>query len=129
VLPDRCARNDLPLHHYRNPKIRRIANPDAEEIGRRYADDRKRMAIHRDALTNNGRIARKTPLPVVVTDDDDRTGAGDIVVLLGDVAAEQRVNAEDRKKAAGNLLRIGDFSLPVDCDIDSIAAQKSADTG
>src|SRR5262245_48928083 len=78
------------------------------------------MAIHRDALAYNGWIERKAPLPVVVTDDGDRMGVRDFVVILGDRPAEKSVDAERRKKAAGDILRVCDFSLPVHRHIDAL---------
>src|SRR5262247_2033810 len=115
------------MHHRWRPKIGRLAYLDAEKIERRHADDRKRMAIHHDALADNRRTASKAPLPVVVTDDGDRMPARDLVVILGEYSAEQRIDSERRKKAAGNPLRLRDFSLPVRHYIDAPVVSKSAD--
>src|SRR5215831_15990827 len=87
------------------------------------------MAIHRDALADNRRIARKAPLPVVVTDDGDRMPARDFVVILGESSAEQRARSERRKKAAGYSCCLRDFSLPIHHHIDAPTIIKIADPG
>src|SRR2546428_741813 len=126
---DRSSRIDLRHHHHRRPKIRRLADRDAEKIGRRHADDRKGMAVNSDHLADNRRIARKAPLPVVVADDGDRMPARDFVVILVENSAEQRVDTECRKKAAGDQLPLRDFSLSIHYYIDAPASTKSADSG
>src|SRR5262249_42397922 len=117
---------DLLGHHIRRPKIRRFAHYGAEELWRRYADDRKRMTVQRNGLADNRRIRLKTPAPVAVTDHNDRMRAGNFVVLVGDVAAEQRIDAQHSKKAAGNPLHFSHFSLPIQRDIDAWIRLKSA---
>src|SRR5262245_5201257 len=117
------------MHHRRRPKIGRLADLDAEKIWWRHADDRKRMAIHRDAHADNRRIARKAPLPIVVTYDGDRMGARDLVVILGESSAEQRAHSERRKEAAGDPLPLRDFRLSIHHNVDAQARRESADPG
>src|SRR5262245_33472524 len=87
------------------------------------------MAIHRDVLADNHRIARKAPLPVVITDDGDRMPARDFVVILGENSAEQRIDSERRKKASGDQLPLRDFSLPIHHHIYAPASVKSEGPG
>src|SRR5262245_59459151 len=84
------------------------------------------MSVHRNGFADNRRIRRKTPAPVAVTDHNDRMRAGNFDVLFGDVAAEQRIDAQHSKKATGNPLRLSHFSLPIHRDIDTSHSVKSA---
>src|SRR5215475_4471839 len=71
------------------------------------------LAIQYDPPADNLRIARKAPSPEIVTDDYHRLSISDIVVLLSEGSAEQRIYTEHRKKAAGNEVPFEGFSLPI----------------
>src|SRR5262244_3882336 len=85
------------------------------------------MTVHRDALTDNRRIRRKTPAPIMMADDYDWMRARNLIVFFRNRSAEQGTDAEHGKKAAGNPLRASHFSLPIQRDIDARARPKRAD--
>src|SRR5215813_2292644 len=55
--------------------------------------------------------------------------ARNFVVILGESSAEQRAHSERRKEAAGNPLRLRDFSLSIHHRVDAPASGKSANPG
>src|SRR5262245_35599937 len=87
------------------------------------------MTVQRNTLADNHRIRRKTPLPIMMTDDYHWMCARNFILFLRNRSAEQSIDAEHGKKAARNPLRTGNFSLSIQRDIDARARPKRADAG
>src|SRR5262245_38692796 len=84
------------------------------------------MSVQRNRLADNRRIRRKTPAPIMMTDDYDWMRARNLIVFFRNRSTEQGVDAHHGKKAAGNPLRASHFSLPVQRDIDAQILPKHA---
>src|SRR5262245_23931407 len=87
------------------------------------------MTVQKNGLANNRRIRRKTPAPIIMTDDYDWMRARNLIVFFRNRPAEQGIDAQHGKKAAGNPLRAGNFRLPIQRDIDARIPPKRADAG
>src|SRR5262245_18400196 len=87
------------------------------------------MTVQRNALADNRRIRRKTPAPIMMTDDYDWMRASKPIVFFRNRSAEQGIVALGGKKDAGNPLRASHFSLPIQRNIDARARPKRADAG
>src|SRR5262245_48640494 len=85
------------------------------------------MTVQRNGLADNRRIGRKTPAPIMMTDDYDWMRARNLIVFFRNRSAEQGIDAQHGKKAAGNPLRASHFSLPIQRDIDAQIRPKRAD--
>src|SRR5713101_1316369 len=72
----------------RNPQIRLGASGDAEEISRRDADDGKPDAVQRDALADDGGIARKAARPIHIA-DHHRARRARVFIGIGDTAPQK----------------------------------------
>src|ERR1700730_520622 len=80
----------------RNPQIRLGANGDAVETSRRDADDGKRDAVQRDALTDDGGIVAKAPRPIHIA-DHHRARRARVFIGIGDTAPQKRSNTSPEK--------------------------------
>jgi hypothetical protein len=65
----------------------------------------------------------------MMTDDNDRMRARNLIVFFRNSSAEQGIDAHHGKKAARNPLRTGNFRLPIQRDIDARIRRKRADAG
>ena len=91
-----------------------------EEVARRDADDRERLAVQRQAAADDRRIAAEAPLPETVGQHDDLLVAGG-VVRAREQAAGRRPGAERLEEVArhaqpGHALRrpvAGEVRVPV----------------
>ena len=72
---------------------RAIAAADVLQSGGRHADDRERFARQPDRLSDDRRIAVKTPLPKAVTQYDDRALIRNLF-FAGEFAAQRRLETE-----------------------------------
>ena len=98
------GRRHLRLHHDRHVDVRRAADVDAGEPGRGDADDRHRVAVERDRLVEDGRIAPEASRPVAVAEDGDGVRPRRRVVRLREQAPEVRPRAEDVEEIARDEL-------------------------
>ena len=98
-LPRRCRLDRR--HGHRHPelciRIREL------KLGRHDADDRIVRAVELDVSADERRLGAKNALPQVVAQQDDAIPAGYLLVL-GEIAAVKRFDAEHRKKGRGDVL-------------------------
>ena len=77
-------RHDHGLHQQGHAQVRGAwAGSMPGETRCRHPHDRHRVVVDEDFLADHRRVARKSPLPVVVAEHDHRVAAVDLVVLLG----------------------------------------------
>src|SRR5215813_1915265 len=87
------------------------------------------MTVQQNGLADNRRVRRKTPAPIMMTDDYDWMRARNLIIFFRHRSAEQGIDTQHGKKAAGNPLRASHFSLPIQRDIDARSVPKRADAG
>src|SRR5262249_27248464 len=75
VLQPRCCVEHFGLHHDRYANVRGDADFETRELSWSDADDRHRVGVDANRLSNDLCIAAKTALPVTVAQDDQRVAA------------------------------------------------------
>ena len=105
------GRRHLRLHRHRHHDVGVLADDDAEEAGRRHADDRHRQAVERDVAVQHAGIAGEAPHPVVVAQHRDRLSARRAIVVRREGAADLRAHAEDVEEVAGHELAVHALGL------------------
>ena len=96
------GRRHLRLHHHRHDDVAVRADLDAIEPGRRYADDRHRMAIDDNGAIENRGVATETPLPEAVAEHGDGMRSRRTVVSIVEYAPQGRTHAKDIKVVAAD---------------------------
>src|SRR2546430_2752765 len=77
---------------------------DAEEAGRRHADDREWVILDPNSAADDGWVEGEAVLPEIPAQDGNGKGRGHTVVRGGDQAADSRADAEHGEVIAGDVL-------------------------
>jgi hypothetical protein len=105
------------FHLDRHADLRRLRRIEAGESPRRHADDRHRVVVHQDLLTDDGAVAAEAVDPVVVAEHDDRMPAIHLIVFLGvEHPPEGRSDAEHREVVARDELGLDALGVVVDAN-------------
>ena len=89
--PDRSGEDAE--HRERRPVVVRCDGQSAKFLGH-YADDLEREPTDEQAATENGRVARKQPIPSAVTEDHHRLSRGRLVVGRRQRASHRGADAD-----------------------------------
>ena len=76
------SRSDLRLHHHWSKNVGRGSKDEALKAGRRYSDDRKRMAIYQDGVVHYSGVRTESSLPISVAEHDDRIAFLRLIIRL-----------------------------------------------
>ncbi len=105
--PGGIGASDSTVHHGRHEDVDESARLGAGKLLLADADDLKCVVADMDGASEDVRIAREAARPVVVGDDCIRLRSGRAVVILREQASEGRLQAEDVKHRAGDILEVG----------------------
>jgi hypothetical protein len=90
---------------------------EARETSGRDADNRHRIAVDQDFLSEDSGILREATDPVVVAEYHNRMALVDLIVLLGaEHAPDGRLHPEQREVVARHHFGVEQFGLVVDAD-------------
>ena len=95
-------RADLTEHRERRPIVVGCDDGQSAKSLGHHADDLEREPVDEQAATENGRVARKQPVPSAVTEDHHRLSRGWLVVGGRQRAAHRGADAEHLEEVAGD---------------------------
>src|ERR1051326_5377413 len=101
------SRDDLLLHRHRNPEILEVADRIAIEPRRRHANNRKRIITQTNGLSDYQRVLAQFISPETVTHHHHGMGIRGIVIVRGEHAAIERVDAQHGKVIAADQYASG----------------------
>src|SRR5437764_2617638 len=99
-----------------------MADFDAEEIRAGHADDGKWTAVEHDGAPNDVRVGGEFAIPECVTDDCAGRAAAEAVVIGGEEAAEQRLDAEHAEEIAADVQSLGVTSFAAGREVETRGA-------
>src|SRR5258708_1751060 len=85
---------------------------EPNESGRRYTDDRKRLACQIDVLTDNSGVGAELPLPVAVTQNCDVSISRRLIVRFGDGSPEDGAHAKKAETVSAGEHSFGELRFP-----------------
>ncbi len=119
------ARAEDRLDANRNGHVKCVADGDAVKPRRGDAEDLKRIAVERQPLTDDARVAAKIALPESVADVCGRNAASWLVILWSYKSPENRLDTQNVKEIAADANAFCVVDFPTGCQIEAGIAPNS----